>query len=84
MATTNSQSVWVKKEGKEDDDALEFDVPVGMNVGALLRALYADPIFAFVPGSIKCLLGRAEDGSKKVWVALAFCLTRRNFATVIQ
>lgn len=33
--TTNPQSVWVKREGEGDDEALEFGVPVGMNVGAL-------------------------------------------------
>eukprot|EP01127_Copromyxa_protea_P003286 TRINITY_DN1311_c0_g1_i1.p1 TRINITY_DN1311_c0_g1~~TRINITY_DN1311_c0_g1_i1.p1 ORF type:complete len:235 (+),score=26.44 TRINITY_DN1311_c0_g1_i1:119-823(+) len=59
--------VWVKLEGQEDDEAHEFHVSPGISVSALMDVLYESKKFAFVPGTIACLMvGDKELSNREV------------------
>jgi hypothetical protein len=67
-----SSSVWVKIEREDDEKAEELRISAGMTVSAFKDTLYESKKFAFVPGTIDCLLVRGEDGIAKVALFLAF------------
>eukprot|EP01127_Copromyxa_protea_P012610 TRINITY_DN330_c0_g1_i15.p1 TRINITY_DN330_c0_g1~~TRINITY_DN330_c0_g1_i15.p1 ORF type:complete len:157 (-),score=31.04 TRINITY_DN330_c0_g1_i15:438-908(-) len=61
-----SKAVWIKIEGEEDEQASRVFLEPGAIVDDLQRLLYKDPVFAFVPGTIQCLLVRDAEGGEKV------------------
>jgi hypothetical protein len=54
--------VWVKRDGEGDEKALKVLVVPSADVSDLISVLYKEPYFAFIPGTIDCLLVRGEDG----------------------